>query len=38
MNPFTEFFDWVEDYPHIVLPIVLGTITLVAIIGAVVAG
>ena len=38
MNPFTEFIDWVEDYPHIVLPIVLGTITLVAIVGAVVAG
>jgi hypothetical protein len=38
MNPFTEFIDWLEDYPHIVLPIVLGTITLVAIIGAVVAG
>jgi len=32
------FFDWVEDYPHIVLPIVLGTITLIAIVGAVFAG
>ncbi len=29
------FFDWVEDYPHIVLPIVLGTITIIAIVGAV---
>ena len=32
------FFDWVEDYPHIVLPIVLGTITLIAIVGAVFVG
>ena len=32
------FFDWVEDYPHIVLPIVLGTITLIAIAGAVFGG
>jgi hypothetical protein len=32
------FFDWVEDYPHIVLPIVLATITLIAIAGAVFGG
>jgi hypothetical protein len=32
------FFDWVEDYPHIVLPIVLGTITIIAIVGAIVNG
>jgi hypothetical protein len=32
------FFDWVEDNPHIVLPIVLGTITIIAIVGAIVSG
>ena len=32
------FFDWIEDYPHIVLPIVLSTITLIAIVGAVFGG
>ena len=32
------FFDWIEDYPQIVLPIVLATITLIAIIGAIFGG
>ncbi len=32
------FFDWIEDYPEIALPIVLGTITIIAIVGAIVNG